>query len=542
MKRLLLIILAAVLGLSAVSCSSYSDINDTLNEHENRLNTLEENLKALETLLSVIESSDYITSVKVVVEGGKEVGYSITFAKNGTIVIYHGSNGADGADGANGSNGSNSGDSIFREVFQKDNYMVFVLNDGTVYKVPLSAQTSSTALDIKFDIEPGLTLEPYVDYQIPYVITGGDDKTTVRVITNDYYVSASVEALTSSTGCIRVRITQPFYGQEIEHYFSQFTVMVTVQDGKNNSTVKAINISPEVFVVNAPNFDVDAEGGRVYVYIDTTLEYDVEVPYSWIECIPDTKSELRTDVIIFDIEPNEGRYRSALIKIKDKKGDLLESIVINQESSNQESFYPIKIDGEFSDWDALDPEWVSVATCDPDASWTALSVLKACATTEALYIYFEFDENQIPDRSWVPFHIFLDADASAETGGFGDQYAEAACEWCLEGAVFADGEFCSYDGVLFPWIGEVGANGWEWGDSLYSGFTTGAGAGNKYELVLIKWLCKDIVWGETCGIGVDIQQTWNSVGVLPNSTPTDDNSWGRAPLLRVRVVDHIPQQ
>ena len=319
--------------------------------------------------------------------------------------------------------------------------------------------------------------------------------------------------------------------------------MVTVQDGKNNSTVKAINISPEVFVVNARNFDVDTEGGRVYVYIDTNIEYDVEVPsYSWLKYLPDTKSELRTDVLIFDVDPNEDGFRKAIIKIRDKNGYLLELIVINQGSFKQESSYPIDIDGDFSDWDDLNPEWVSVATCDPDAYWTALSVLKAYATTEALYIYFEFDENQMVLTDWVPFHIFLDADGRAQTGGYGYMFAEATSDWCLEGGVFADGEFCSYDAGLYPWVGEVGGNDWEWGDSLYSGFTTGAGAGNKYEIMLIKSLCEDIEWGETFGIGVDIEQSWEAVGVLPNTAVTGDNPKGLAPLLRVRVVDHIPQQ
>ena len=38
-----------------------------------------------------------------IVEYDVEVGYSITFAKSGTITIYHGADGADGTDGADGS-------------------------------------------------------------------------------------------------------------------------------------------------------------------------------------------------------------------------------------------------------------------------------------------------------------------------------------------------------------------------------------------------------------------------------------------------------
>jgi len=191
----------------------------------------------------------------------------------------------------------------------------------------------------------------------------------------------------------------------------------------------------------------------------------------------------------------------------------------------------ITIDGDFADWDALTD--VATATCDPEAGWTALKVLKAYADASAVYIYIEYVDEEIADRAWTPVHVYLDADGSAETGGYGDQYAEATCEWCLEGAIHSEDAFCSYDGGLYPWTGEVGANGWAWGDSLYSGFTSGAGKDNKYELVITKELCEDIEWAETFGLGVDIQQSWESVGVLPNAACTDDNSAGLAPLLRV---------
>ncbi len=59
----------------------------------NELNT---NLQALQVIVSALEQRDYIKSVTSLMEEGKEVGYTITFAKNGTITIYHGKDGQDG--------------------------------------------------------------------------------------------------------------------------------------------------------------------------------------------------------------------------------------------------------------------------------------------------------------------------------------------------------------------------------------------------------------------------------------------------------------
>ena len=37
------------------------------------------------------------------------------------------------------------------------------------------------------------------------------------------------------------------------------------------------------------------------------------------------------------------------------------------------------------------------------------------------------------------------------------------------------------------------------------------------------------------GIGFDIQQSWNSVGVLPNTAIADDNANGAVPMLQVTI-------
>ena len=89
--------------LCSFSCSRVdeSEIWDKLNEHEERIEKLEaqcrqlnSNVEGIQTVLKALEENDYVTDIVKLTEGGIEIGYSITFAKGGTINIYHGSDGA----------------------------------------------------------------------------------------------------------------------------------------------------------------------------------------------------------------------------------------------------------------------------------------------------------------------------------------------------------------------------------------------------------------------------------------------------------------
>ena len=184
MKKLLRFLFVAVVGLSVLSCYDDSAILGVLDEHKELIEELGADVDALKVLAEAVEKSDYITSVEIIEENGVEVGYTITFYKHGKITVYY------CQDGSVGSDSEASGDSIFKEVYEKDGYMYFVLNDGTVYKVPMTATAAPAALDITFDVESEMFVVPDEEYMIPYTIIGADEKTSVRVITNPSYVSA----------------------------------------------------------------------------------------------------------------------------------------------------------------------------------------------------------------------------------------------------------------------------------------------------------------------------------------------------------------
>lgn len=96
MKRLAALLL---LLLALASCSSFDDtlIWDELKEHEERILKLETlckqlntNVTSLQTALEALQNKDFVTNVAPIKEQGKEIGYTITFAKSGSITIYHG--------------------------------------------------------------------------------------------------------------------------------------------------------------------------------------------------------------------------------------------------------------------------------------------------------------------------------------------------------------------------------------------------------------------------------------------------------------------
>ena len=201
---------------------------------------------------------------------------------------------------------------------------------------------------------------------------------------------------------------------------------------------------------------------------------------------------------------------------------------------------PIKIDGDFSDWAKLDASKIASATCDKDATKTALKVVKVYADPIYVFVYFEWDKDQIshePDVEHVPFHCYINTDGDAKTGGYGDQFSDACSELLFEGFIYPDGASVgSYVPVVCEWTGETNGTGWSWNElGEFNNLTEGAGIEGKYEFQIARELMPKKL-ADVFSIGFDIQQSWDSVGILPNSHVTDDNPGGLAPSLQVTTV------
>ena len=108
------ILLSALTLLAIVACSKFDDseIWSELKDHEERIvkletlcNQMNTNITSLQTIIIALQNNDYVTNISPIKEGSKEIGYTITFAKSGSITIYHGKDGENGKDGIDGKDG-----------------------------------------------------------------------------------------------------------------------------------------------------------------------------------------------------------------------------------------------------------------------------------------------------------------------------------------------------------------------------------------------------------------------------------------------------
>lgn len=111
MKKRILLLTLLLCGL--FGCK-YDDgpILDKVNDLEGRVSRLEvacgklnQDLVALQKVVTLLQDNDYVTSVTPLMEQGQQVGYTLTFAKGGPVSIRDGKNGLNGKDGTNGTNG-----------------------------------------------------------------------------------------------------------------------------------------------------------------------------------------------------------------------------------------------------------------------------------------------------------------------------------------------------------------------------------------------------------------------------------------------------
>ena len=101
----------ALMLLPAACADDYDDsaLWDKVNDHEERLAALEkwqeQTNQSIAAMQELLNTTDMITGVSAVSEGGQTVGYTITFLHSDPITIYNGTPGADGEDGADGADG-----------------------------------------------------------------------------------------------------------------------------------------------------------------------------------------------------------------------------------------------------------------------------------------------------------------------------------------------------------------------------------------------------------------------------------------------------
>ena len=212
-------------------------------------------------------------------------------------------------------------------------------------------------------------------------------------------------------------------------------------------------------------------------------------------------------------------------------------------------------DNSIADWNDLPQQYVFEAVRPSNATFPGLKSVKVYADLIYINILVEPDMSVVIDREWVPFHVFLDADNSNTTGGYGDLFTDANTDLLLETSLWWNNAPYNYNPAVFKWWGEVGGDGWEWIDPNVehdSSDNWGAIIGEdrlpvgvsqyvngKFEIQILRELLGTVypMNNTEFGIGFDIQQNWSSVGVLPQVSSTSGNPYGKAAKMKITIDD-----
>ena len=147
MKKISLLLLTLTICFFT---ACHDDIWNAIDDLDGRVTKLEElckemntNITSLQTIVSVLQSNDYITGIVEIKKNGEVIGYTITFGKHDPITIYHGQDGNDGQNGADGKNGQDGVTPIIGIAQDTDGVYYWTLNgewllDDNGNKLPVS--------------------------------------------------------------------------------------------------------------------------------------------------------------------------------------------------------------------------------------------------------------------------------------------------------------------------------------------------------------------------------------------------------------------
>ena len=204
------------------------------------------------------------------------------------------------------------------------------------------------------------------------------------------------------------------------------------------------------------------------------------------------------------------------------------------DNDNNQSLISVT-DGALSDWDKLPMEYLFETKCVEGASWDALKSVKVYADLTYINLVVEWDTDIVTDLSSVPFHVYLNVDNDAPTGGFGEQWVKPNIDLLLEGYFYLDGNPCAYQPDVALYAGTPLANEWAWDWTTIEALAASQLITKGVMEIQIEYGKLPVKLENTFTVGFDIQQSWNSVGVLPNAADDEVGNMILAEKMLVRI-------
>ena len=204
------------------------------------------------------------------------------------------------------------------------------------------------------------------------------------------------------------------------------------------------------------------------------------------------------------------------------------------DNENNQSLISVT-DGALSDWDKLPMEYLFETKCVEGASWDALKSVKVYADLTYINLVVEWDTEIVTDLTSVPFHVYLNVDNDAPTGGFGNQWVKPNIDLLLEGYFYLDSNPCAYQPDVALYAGTPLADEWAWDWTTIEALAASQLITKGVMEIQIEYGKLPVKLENTFTVGFDIQQSWNSVGVLPNAADDEVGNMILAEKMLVRI-------
>lgn len=303
----------------------------------NQMNT---NIASLQNIVEALQNNDYIVSCTPLMEESVQIGYTITFAKSGSIVIYHGRDGVNGhspqigakrdsdgvvywtldgewltddsgnkipVHGRDGQDGTDGADGVTPQLKIEDGYWYISYNDGSSWE-QLGKATGEDGMD-GADGQDGDAFFSDVSQDEDYVyltLSGGErievpkhhplsvsfsETEDIRVLPNKTYAIDYTITGADENTVIKALAQDGFRAVVKETDFSKGVIEITtpetvlsteilvfVTDGKERTIMRSINFVEGVILITTKSYTVDSEGGSVNIELSTNISYTVEIP------------------------------------------------------------------------------------------------------------------------------------------------------------------------------------------------------------------------------------------------------------------------
>ena len=317
-----------------------------------RVNQLNTNLAALQTLVSALQQSDYIVSVTPFLENGEQVGWLLNLSKSGPVVLYSRNNApaggrtpgfglrqaedgvwywtldgewmlddagqkvrASGADGMtpqlkiedrswwvsydNGGNWTRLGPAVeesdaglFREIDLSSSVSVsLVLSDGTQLVIP-----RYRPIELILDVAEETPIQAGETLQIPYRVVGEGKSDALVSAASDGHFLVRVEPGDAGSG--RILVTSP-------ELLDDGYIIVMLSDGNGYSTMQVVRFTGRRLTFSGePVRQVDWTGGTVLLPFSANYALTASTDADWIHIVR-TRSDM-TGTVELAVDRNGG--------------------------------------------------------------------------------------------------------------------------------------------------------------------------------------------------------------------------------------------